>query len=219
MKLIIQLLIVVLLSWGRLAASEDVYLISRAVDGLPFRLSTVGIISQELAPGAKTIDLGEFCKQSGIRVPENGYVLYESGRGMLLSRLDHQNQDKLDDLITYLYRGEELPAVCRAYHDMFAPLTNEKRLERVLQIGYVPDPLIAALANRLSAFKKPISIPQKDPFAPDVEVPRKFTEKDIQQIKILENQITALLEISLQRLKQQLEVLDEAAPQPSSKQP
>lgn len=74
-------------------------------------------------------------------------------------------------------------------------------------------PVLHLLGNE-DLYTKSCRIEQGDPFTPDPLPPKQFTDKELQQIKSLERQITALLEISLQRLNQQLAVLDETPTTP-----
>jgi hypothetical protein len=218
MKLPVTLLMAFCFPAIHLLGNEDIYCRTQWIDGLPLRLAEHDLAEANATPGTKTIDLSDLCKKSGISIPQGGSVLYHTGSGALISNLDHKNQEMLDSLIGLLYCGENLLAMCRAYHDLLAPLSAGERLKKVTQIGYVPDPMIATLIDRLRTLNDLRRDP--DPFDPNPKPPKQFTEKDIQQIKTLEKQITALLEISLQRLKQQLAVLDEATPQPPpSKQP
>ena len=218
MKPSILLLMAFCFSSIHLLGNEELYCRTQWIDGLPLRLAEHDLAEANVTPGTRTIDLSDLCKKSGICIPQGGSVLYHTGSGALISNLDHKNQEMLDGLIGLLYRGENLLAMCRAYHDLLAPLSAGERLRKVMQIGYVPDPMIATLIDRLRTLKDMRRDP--DPFDPNPKPPKQFTEKDLQQIKTLENQIAALLEISLQRLKQQLAVLDEATPQaPPSKHP
>lgn len=194
------------------AGSEDLYLKAARVDGLPLRLAELRIIRQEATAAKRYIDLSAVFEPQGIKLPEGGFIHYDTTSGWLTRRLDKHRHDAVDSLLENLFRADQATATCRAYVALLEPLSPPERLRMVMKIGFVPDPLLASFIDRIRQLKA-VVVPNDDPFGEPVAPPKPLDAAELRRVKQLEQTVSAMLEISMQRLKSQLAVVDAMDPE------
>lgn len=188
-------------------ASEDLHMKASRLDGLPYRLLESRWLAKDLATSKGPIDLTPVFNEIGCNVPEGGSVLFDSG--ILFRNLDKHSHDRVDQIIGSLYRTDELIASGRAYYKLLEPLSAEDRFRTVMRIGFLPDPLVASMLDEIratQALTKPLP-DAGDPFA-ESSPAKPLSDEEIARLRRLEKTASALLEISMQRLKDQLAVAD-----------
>lgn len=204
-------------------ASEDFYLKVSRLDGLPYRLLESRLLAKDLASSKGPIDLTPVFNDIGCNIPEGGSVLYDSGG--LVRNLDKESHDRVDQIIGSLYRTDELIASGRAYYKLLEPLSAEDRFRTVMRIGFIPDPLVASMFDEIRAIhalEKPNNdprLPTHDPFEETSPTPKPLSEDETARLRRLEKTASALLEISIRRLQEQLAVADAGKAQASAGQP
>ena len=190
-----------------LRAAEDGYTKSVRVDGLPIRLNETGWLSEAIESDSPTIHLSEpFSKALGIKIPEGNFVLYHVPTGNLICHLDEKSHDLVDHVIRELYRHEETVATCRAYLALLEPMSPDKRMYTVMRIGFLPDPLVASVVHRIRQIRQK-ELEAYDPFDPKPE-PSHLSPEEEARARSYEKILPGLIEVSLQRMKASLEILD-----------
>ena len=185
-------------------ASEDLYLKVSRLDGLPYRLLESRLLAKDLASSKGPIDLTPVFNEIGCNVPEGGSVLYNSGG--LVRNLDKESHDRVDQIIESLYRTDNLIASGRAYCKLLEPLSAEDRFRTVMRIGFLPDPLVASILDEIRATQALTKA--SDDFTKPAPPPKPLSEEETERLRRLEKTASAVLEISMRRLKDQLAVTD-----------
>ncbi len=199
-----------------LPASEDDYTNSIQVDGLPIRLSETGWLSEAINSDSPTIHLSEpFSKVLGLEIPEGNFILYYVPTGNLISRLDKKTHELVDHVIRQLYHHDQMVATCRAYLGLLEPMPPEKRVQTVMRVGFLPDPLVASVVQRIRQIRQK-ELGNYDPFDPKPQPPP-LSEAEEARARSYEKILPAMIEISLQRMKDSLEILDGRDPKADAK--
>ena len=185
-------------------ASEDLYLKASRFDGLPSRLLESRLLAKDLASSKGPIDLTPVFREIGCNVPEGGSVLYNSG--WLVRNLDNESHDRVDQIIQKLYRTDNLIASGRAYCKLLEPMSAEDRFRAVMRIGFLPDPLVASLLDEIRATQALTKA--SDDLPKSAPPPKPLSEEEAVRLRRLEKTASAVLEISMRRLKDQLAITD-----------
>ena len=192
---------------GQLArADEELYMKVSKIDGLPARLIESRALTKEIASSKEPIDLAPAFREIGLNIPQGGAIFYD--HGVLLRNLDRSNHDLVDSFVEHLYRNDNQIAACRAYYNLLELLSPEDRFRTAMRIGFLPDPLVASTLDEIRSLRaeKAVSI---DPFAQlSPPKPKQLTDEENARLKRLEKTASALLEISIRRLKEQLSAID-----------
>lgn len=206
----LRIIAVLLLATCAGVASEDLYMKSSHLDGLPLKIDDTRLLRQPLDKLSLKIDLTPAFDELGVKIPEGGFILYDTRTGWLLRRLNEVNHDAVDGLLDGLYRRERAVAIAQAYLDLLKPLAKGERTKAVLRIGYFPDPLVAAHIAEVRQMRPP---PDEDPFFQQPPAgPRPLTAEQQARLGHLENLIGELLDRSLTKLSEQLELIGPSAP-------
>ncbi|MCF6312959.1 MAG: hypothetical protein L3J39_10960 [Verrucomicrobiales bacterium] len=218
MKLV-YLLLLVLLSQSLLLASSDIYTRVIELNGLPLHLAD-GLqinLNENDVNEYGSIDMAPYFESMGVNVPKGCMIIYNASSRGLVARLSEQDHLLLDTALTYLYRHDNLLAITKAYLDQLLPLSDKERLTKVLSIGFMPDPLISSLISKIKKVEQSLieASVAKELFPDENSFPQikksidKATRKKIEtRSRLMKKQLSKLLEISLQRLSEELIVLE-----------
>ena len=195
-----------LMSWA--AAHSDLSTKVSELSGLPERLAELAL--RQSPPDKEkgdVMDLTEEFKNLGVRIPEQGIIVYSPGT--LACRLDPKAHEQVTKLLDALYHHDRMIASCRMYVKLLKPMPPEERLKTVMRIGYLPDPLLMQSVGELHGLRG-LPRTQVDPFDPTAApIVNPLTDKDRTRINELEALVPKLLDISLKRLEEQLALLPE----------
>jgi hypothetical protein len=195
-------------------AHEDLYVKASRLDGLPLKINDTRLLKQPLDGLPKEINLSEAFAELGVNLPDGGSILYNTRSGWVIRRLDDATHDMVDHILDSLYRRETATAIAGAYLELLKPLPKEERIQAVLRIGYFPDPLVAGYLDEVRQMRSGRQELEEDPFLDDPDPPQKPPSAEQQaRIKQLEELIGELLDRSLVRLAEQLEIIERATPQ------
>ena len=153
------------------------------IDGLPARILKAGGIDRTLLSDGKSIDLAPALKAMGCIIEDGETIIYHAPSGTLLRNLSERNNGIVDEIIENLCRTDNLLATFRVYIDLLEPLSGVERLKVVRRIGFLPDALVSSLVAETSSVEG---------------------DKAKQE---LDRKTLAVLNIALDRMKQQLAVI------------
>lgn len=209
-----------LMIWVNAAlASSDIHTRVIELDGLPLRLSD-GLkidISEDKFNEYGSINMDSYFMDLGVDVPLECLIFYSASSGTLVARLTKEGHLLLDTALAYLYRHDNQVAIIRAYVTQLQALSDEERLAMVLNIGFMPDPLISSFISKIRQIEKPLIEAEvaKKTFPKGAVLPENNTLiPELRRIKIkqrltpMKKNLAKLLEISLQRLSDELDIID-----------
>lgn len=200
-------------------ASSDIYTRTIELDGLPLRLSD-GFeidISEDKINEYGSINMDSYFMSLGVDIPQGCLIFYNVTSGTLVARLTKEGHLLLDTALAYLYRHDNQVAITKAYVTQLQALSDEERLAMVLSIGFMPDPLISSFISKIRQIEKPLieAAVTKKIFPKGEVLPKNSTHiTEIRRIKIkqrlapMKKNLAKLLEISLQRLSDELDIID-----------
>ncbi len=218
MRLVLTLLFLAM-AQSILFANEEIYTVVMKFDGLPLRLSdgrTFDIADNNINEYG-TIDMSDYFAEMGVEVPKGSIIQYNASSGSLVVRLPKESLELLETALEFLYKHENHVAITRSYISLLEPLSDEERVSKVLDTGFMPDPLIASFITRIKEIEAPIieaDIAKKlfpgEFFFPDggKTVNEKTGAEIKKRVALMKQKLVKLLQISLERLKKELEVID-----------
>lgn len=207
MKVIPFIAIVWSIAISAAIANASLYLKASRIDGLPSRLLELGVLGKGLASSHTAIDLAQPFREIGCNIEDGCTIIYHPGTGMLIRNLDENSHKIVDEFLDGLYRVDNLLATSRAYCELLEPLSTKDRLQTVMRIGFLPDPLVASMIDQIRRLK-PIPNVAVDPFAKADTKPRQLSNEEVERIARLEKATSLILDIALERLRKQVAAMD-----------
>lgn len=116
------------------------------LDGLPLHL--MALDPDGIKNGA-IVDLVPAFRKLGVPIPAGGSIVYDSGNGMLSRSLPPMAHDVLEEILANIYQFDNMQTACKAYYNLFKPMSGKDRIETALRTGFLPDPLISSLIDKI----------------------------------------------------------------------
>jgi len=218
MRLVLTLLFLAM-AQSILFANEEIYTVVMKFDGLPLRLSDGRKfdIGENKINEYGNIDMSDYFAEMGVEVPKGSIIQYNAASGGLVARLPKESLELLEAALEFLNRHENHVAITRAYLSLLGSLSDEERVSKVLDTGFMPDPLIASLITRIKELEVPVIeadvakklFPDEKLFPEARKTVDEETRAEIKKrVAPMKQKLVKLLRISLERLKKELEVID-----------